>query len=73
METAAGLIKLKPETEATIENWKAALQERAEEAIATLKDEGVEIESWFALEINGENYLLWYMRAESIKSHGMLP
>lgn len=66
METAAGLIKLKSQTKAKVDDWKATLLERADEAIATLKDEGVEIESWFEIEINGENYLLWYMRAESI-------
>jgi hypothetical protein len=66
METAAGLIKLKPETKVTVEDWKATLRERADETIATLKDEGVTIESWFEVEISGESYLLWYMRAESI-------
>jgi hypothetical protein len=32
-----------------------------------LQDEGVEIESWFRVDIEGQDYLLWYMRAESIK------
>lgn len=66
METAAGLIKLKSETKSIVEDWKATLRERADEVIATLKNEGVEIESWFEVEINSESFLLWYMRAESI-------
>lgn len=66
MEAAAGLIKLKPNSEATVANWKTVLQARKEEALATLRDEGVQVESWFEVDIAGEQYLLWYMRAESI-------
>ncbi|WP_422365020.1 DUF6176 family protein [Pelagibius sp.] len=66
MEAAAGLLKLKPGTEATIEHWKATLQARSDEVVSTLRNEGVHIESWFQIEINGEKYLLWYMKAESI-------
>ena len=29
--------------------------------------EGAEIESWFRIQIEGQDYLLWYMRAESMK------
>jgi uncharacterized protein DUF6176 len=38
-----------------------------DEATATLKDEDVHVESWFTTGINGEKYLLWYMRAKSTK------
>jgi hypothetical protein len=43
------------------------VQAPAHEAAATLKDEDVQVESWFAVQINGEKYLLWYLRAKSIK------
>jgi len=66
MEIASGLIKLKPGTDEKVDEWRNTISSRLEEAIATLKDEGVEIESWFKVEIEGQNYLLWYMRAESI-------
>jgi hypothetical protein len=32
-----------------------------------LKDEDVQVESWFTIEIGGEKYLLWYLRARSIR------
>ena len=47
MQTAAGLNKLKPGSKDKVAHWKAALKHRADEAMATLKDEGVAIESWF--------------------------
>ena len=67
MEIASGLIRLKPNSQEKIEEWHKTITSRLEEAIATLQDEGVEIESWFKIEIDGQDFLLWYMRAESIK------
>ncbi len=67
MDIAAGLIKLKPGSGPSVEAWRDMLQQRREEAVATLVDEGVEIESWFEISIDGEDYLLWYMRAHSIE------
>ena len=67
METAAGLIKLRPNSKKTVNNWKKVLQERRDKVIATLRDEGVKVESWFEVQIAGEYYLLWYMCAESIE------
>lgn len=67
MEIAAGLIKVKSGSDETIYTWSETIQSRMDEALLTLKDEGVEIESWFELEIKNEKYLLWYMRAISIE------
>ena len=47
MEIASGLIKLKPDSDEKVEEWRETVSSRLDEAIATLKDEGVEIESWF--------------------------
>ena len=66
MEAAAGLIKLAPESGELVEQWQSTLSARRAEALQTLRDEGVAVESWFQLEIAGEPYLLWYMRARSI-------
>jgi hypothetical protein len=66
MEIASGLIKLKPGSDEKVEKWRKTISSRLNEAIVTLKDEGVEIESWFKVEIEGQDFLLWYMRAESI-------
>ncbi|NQY37864.1 MAG: hypothetical protein HRT37_23510 [Alteromonadaceae bacterium] len=67
MEIASGLIKLKPNSNEKVEKWRSTLSEHLDESLATLRDEGVEIESWFRVEIEGQEYLLWYMRAESIQ------
>jgi hypothetical protein len=67
MEYASGLIKLKAGTDEKVEEWRRTIASRLDEAAATLKDEEVQVESWFTVEINGEKYLLWYLRAKSIK------
>ena len=67
MEYASGLIKLRPGTEGKVEEWKNTIASRLNEAAATLQDEEVQIESWFKIKIHGDNYLLWYLRANSIQ------
>lgn len=67
MEIAAGLIKLKPNTTDRVTTWRRTIESRRAEALATLEDEGVAIESWFQIDIDGEPHLLWYMRAESLE------
>jgi hypothetical protein len=67
MEYASDLIKLKPGSEEKVEEWRSTIASRLDEAAATLKDEEVQVESWFTIQIGGEKYLLWYLRARSIK------
>lgn len=67
MEVAAGLIKLNPDSKSKGDEWRDTMKSRMEEALATLVHEGTDIESWFRLKIDGQDYLLWYMRAESMK------
>lgn len=67
MEYASGLIKLKANSEAQVEHWKNTLSSRLDEVALTLQDEQVQIETWFKVTIAGENYLLWYLRAKSIR------
>lgn len=47
MDVGAVLIKLKPDTLDHVEAWKKELNERKDEAIETLRAEGVHVESWF--------------------------
>jgi hypothetical protein len=61
------VIKLKPDSSAKVEEWRQTMLDRMDEALATLVHEGMEIEPWFRIKIDGQDYLLWYMRAESIK------
>lgn len=66
MEYASGLIKLKPGSEGKVGEWRRTMTARLDEAAATLKDEEVQVESWFTVELGGDKYLLWYVRARSI-------
>ena len=67
MEVIAGVIELKPDSMERVEAWAATINERIDEALATLRDEGVQLESWFHLSLDGKDYLLSYMRADSLK------
>lgn len=66
MDVGSVIIKLKENTQADLHSWQQQLEQRKAEAIETLKAEGVAIESWFQVEINGEPYLIAYMRARNI-------
>lgn len=65
-DVGAVLIKLKANTMHNVATWQAALNMRKNEALDTLKAEGVFIESWFHVELEGNDYLIAYMRAEDI-------
>jgi hypothetical protein len=67
MEYASDVIKLKPGSENKVAEWRRTIASRLDDAAATLKDEDVQVESWFTIEIGGEKYLLWYLRAKSIR------
>lgn len=67
MEIVAGVIELKPKSMEKVEAWAQTINERIDEAVATLKDEGVQLESWFHLSLDGKDYLLSYMRTDSLK------
>ena len=66
MEIVAGVIELKPNSLERVEAWAQTINERIDEAVATLKDEGVQLESWFHLSLDGKDYLLSYMRTDSL-------
>ncbi|MFW1910694.1 DUF6176 family protein [Acinetobacter ursingii] len=63
MDVGAALIKLKPNTWSKVEDWQQQLEQRKVEAIETLQAEGVTVESWFHIQIEGQDYLIAYMRA----------
>ncbi|NKG35591.1 DUF6176 family protein [Acinetobacter junii] len=66
MDVGAVLIKLKQNTLANVDAWKIEIEQRKDEAIQTLQAEGVTIESWFHLELDGNNYLIAYIRSHDI-------
>ena len=66
MEIAAGLLELKEGTEKSVATWRDTLASRRDEVMQSLRNEGVETESWFEVEISGKRFLLWYMRTQSM-------
>ncbi|MEQ3636173.1 DUF6176 family protein [Alcanivorax sp.] len=67
MDVIAALIELKPNSENEVHDWKAFIENHKEQALESLRAEGVCVESWFSLALEGKDYLLCYMRADSIK------
>ena len=65
MEYASALVRLNPGSEDKLEEWRSTLASRLDEAAATLGDEEVKVESYFTVEIGGDKYLLWYLRAQT--------
>jgi hypothetical protein len=59
-------IRLKPESLAKVREWARVMSERREEALATLRDEGVLVESAFLDRASDGDYLVYYMRARSL-------
>ena len=66
MDVFTRLIKLKPNSDDKVQKWARMVNDRRDEAIATLESEGVAVESWFSLSLEGEDYLILYMRSDSL-------
>ena len=66
MEILARLIELKPGTSEQVQDWAKFINEHRVTALETLRTEGVTIESWFSLSLLGKDYLLCYMRVDSM-------
>lgn len=62
METVCVRVRLKEGSLARVREWAKELNERRDEVLATLVNEGVRIESVF---LDGDT-LIYYMRAESV-------
>jgi len=70
MDIKAVLIKLKPNSEKTVQEWRREIERLRDQAIQSLRNEDISVESWFKTEISGESYLLAYIRANDIeKAH----
>lgn len=66
MDVSCVMIELKPNSLQRVKEWVAFIQENEDEAISTLKNEKVTIESYFLTKIGEADYLIVYMRAASI-------
>lgn len=66
MEIIAGLMELKPDSQNDIENWSNFINNHKEKALETLRNESVEVESFFYIQIDGKDYLLTYQRVQDV-------
>ncbi|MBA3891006.1 MAG: hypothetical protein H0X64_10790 [Gemmatimonadaceae bacterium] len=67
MQIFSELIELKPGSSTRVEEWAEHVRTHRALAEETLKAEGVTVESWFSFSIEGKDYVLCYMRAESLE------
>ena len=66
-ETVCSKIKLRPGSLGRVREWAAEMNRRADEALATLRDEGVIIESVFLDSTAEGDFLIFYMKAEDFE------
>jgi hypothetical protein len=66
-ETRCVKIKLKPNSIEKVRAWARTIDERKEEALATLRDEGVMLETVFLDQTSEGDFLIYLMKAESFE------
>ena len=66
MDVFARLIQLKPNSRQRVEEWAKEVTSRRSEALESLKQEGVTIESYHLMQLHDVDYLLLYMRSSNI-------
>lgn len=60
-------IKLKPDSIGEVEKWADTLNRRKAEVVETMEKEGIFIESVFLDKVGGDDYLIYYVRAEDFE------
>ncbi len=68
METACYRIKLKPGSLPKVEEWASRLNSEKSEVAKLLVNEGVSIESVFLEDTSEGQFLIYYLRAKSLKA-----
>lgn len=66
IETSCVVVELLPDSAGKVREWAAFLLANREEALQSLKNEGVTVESAFVATIEGKDYLIGYMRAANM-------
>ena len=64
METMCVRVRLKPGSLSRVHEWAAELRTRSEEVLATLRNEGVLVESAFLGSDEQGDFLISYMKAQ---------
>jgi hypothetical protein len=67
VETRCVKIKLRSGSLDRVREWAAELNRRADEVLATLRDEGIVVESAFLDSTDEGDFLIYYMKAESLE------
>ncbi len=67
METVCAKVRLKPGSLDRVREWATELRTRSDEVLATLRDEGVVIESVFLDSDEQGDFLVYYMKARSLE------
>jgi len=67
MDVSCVIIELKPGSLERVKEWADFILANRDEALVTLENEGVTIESFFLLNVESKNYLVGYMRAKSME------
>ncbi|MFY8017088.1 MAG: DUF6176 family protein [Inhella sp.] len=68
MEVGCAVIELKPGSSSQVTDWAQYLNDHMAEALATLAHEGVTVESWFRVNLQGQDYLIATMRAADLQA-----
>lgn len=66
-ETSCVKIRLKPGSVPKAREWAMVINSRSEEALATLRDEGVVLECAFLDQTDEGDFLIYVMKAESFQ------
>lgn len=70
VDVFARLIRLKPNSRERVKEWANEIASRRGEALETLKQEGVNVESYHLMTLEDVDYLLLYMRSQNLDQAG---
>jgi hypothetical protein len=68
VDTVCLKVRLKPGSLDRVREWATELRARPEEVLATLRDEGVLVESVFLDSTDEGDFLIYYMKARSMEA-----
>ena len=65
VETVCLKVRLKPDSIERVREWAAELENRDDEVLATLREEGVVVESAFLDRTSDGDFLIYYMKSRT--------
>ena len=68
MDTQCVKIRLKPNSIERVREWASELRARPDEVMATLRDEGIVVESAFLDSTADGEFLIYYVKAKSMEA-----